>query len=267
MVDTPTPLTLVFSPEFGAPHLHPDGQVRYHIDRNLAGRIVAFKPVLPGVAPRSMFEIGRHVNCWLRIDRSPELNSEGYSVLNAFSRVHVTFQWMDVERYSWVGESRWFVIPGGVFLGKDGIRESSGAKNGVFLNGARLSDGGNPEPLFQGGGFEANLSLGVYGRIIVMDGLLDDHSTGWDRSRWEGPGWPSTQTDIRNDTGPHERRIQVEGEVVAEKTAQKPISNSPWFVPAILEPGWVWFKAQSPLLQALILVLAACLTALWIVER
>ena len=263
MPDIPTPLTLVIGPNFGAPHLHPDGTVRYHRDTNLAGRIVAFKPQLPGLPDRCMFEIGRHPSCWMRIDRNPQLNSEGYSVLNAFSRVHVTFQWMDSERYSWVGESRWFVIPGGVFLGKDGIRESSGAKNGVFLNGHRLPDGGNPEPLFALGQFEAHLALGLYGKIIVVDGLLDDHSTGWDRSRWEGQGWPIPESDHRDDTGQHERRLQVEGEVVAEKIQQLP-TNSPWFVPAIMEPGWDWFTSQNVVLQVFILALAGGLAALWI---
>jgi hypothetical protein len=46
--------------------------------------------------------------------------------------------------------------------------------------------------------------------------------------------------------------------------APKGAADSPWFVPIILEPAWVWFVAQHPLFQALILAMMAGLLALWI---
>lgn len=49
-----------------------------------------------------------------------------------------------------------------------------------------------------------------------------------------------------------------------KKEDKVPHPSTPWFVPAILDPGWLWFTAQPLLLQVLILILVAALAALWI---
>ena len=218
----PTPLSLVFGPDFGASHRHPDGEVRYWRDR-LAGHIRVFKPVVGGVE-RNMFELGRHPSCWLRIGwesvsghERQRTNEAGYPLFGAISRVMVTIAWASETDYPWISHSKWLVMPGGVYVGKDGHRESSTARNGVYLNGHRLSDGDNPESLFEPGQHEAYLSLGKTGRIIIVDGSLDEHSTGWPAQVWTGANWPDGEADEPStDLSP--QRLQVEGQVAAAKT-------------------------------------------------
>lgn len=221
----PTPLSLVFGPDFGAVHRHPDGEIRYWRDR-LAGHIRVFKPVVGGVE-RTMFELGRHPSCWLRIGwesvsghEQQRTNEAGYPLFGAISRVMVTFAWASEKDYPWISHSKWLVMPGGVFVGKDGNRESSTARNGVYLNGHRLSDGDNPETLFLPGQNQAFLSLGKTGRIIIIDGSLDEHSTGWPAQIWAGANWPDGDAEESSaDLSP--QRLQIEGQVAAAKNAHE----------------------------------------------
>jgi pSer/pThr/pTyr-binding forkhead associated (FHA) protein len=43
-------------------------------------------------------------------------------------------------------------------------------------------------------------------------------------------------------------------------------SNSPWYVPAILEPGWRWFTGQSTIFQFLTLVLVTIVLIVYFLE-
>ena len=233
------PLSLVFSPKFGAPHEDPDGEVRYYRDRYLRGRTLVFYPERPGCELRTTLEIGRHSGCWCRIGRNGVISPDGdeygptdqmgYEYLSAFSRVHCTFVWADAHAYPWLSESKWLVLLGGVFVGTGGRKETSLPRNGVWLEGRRLSDGDNPEPLFtrDGVGYMARLSLGVHGRILIFEKAMDEHSTGLPRSIWEGEGWPAPEPLPQP---PTLQRIELEQQVASEKsaTAVPPPMPSTW---------------------------------------
>jgi hypothetical protein len=149
----------------------------------------------------------------------------GYEYLSAFSRVHVTFVWADSTHYPWLSESKWLVLLGGVFVGKDGRKESSVPRNGVYLEGRRLSDGDNPEPLFSQGDYMARLSLGITGRILVFDRVFDEHSTGLPRSIWEGEGWPQSEPQPQIHGS---QRLELEHQVATEKHATIAVAPTTW---------------------------------------
>ena len=67
-----------------------------------------------------------------------------------------------------------------------------------------------------------------------------------------------TLSSKEGDTDPPTEMGQAEG------NPESSSNGSPWFVPALLTPALAWFTAQSPLLQALALVLVSLLLALWI---
>jgi hypothetical protein len=229
------PLSLVFSPKFGAPHEDPDGEVRYYRDRYLRGRTLVFYPELRGAEPRTTFEVGRHSACWCRIGRNGVISPDGdeygatdqmgYEYLSAFSRVHITFVWADAKAYPWLSESKWLVLLGGVFVGTDGRKESSLPRNGVYLEGRRLSDNDNPEPLFAPGDYMARISLGITGRILVFERALDEHSTGLPRSIWEGDGWPIPEPPPHP---PTLQRLELEQQVASEKHATVTVAPTTW---------------------------------------
>lgn len=228
------PLSLEFSPTFGAPHEDPDKTVRYYRDTYLCGRTLSFDPDNLSSRHRTTVEIGRHAHCWARIGRNGvttedgheigSTDSQGYEFLSTFSRVHCTFVWADATHYPWLHESKWLILLGGVFVGPGGRKESSLPRNGVYLNGKRLSDADNPEPLFAAGSSIAKVSLGVTGRIIIFNHLRDEHTTGLPASIWTGEGWPNDPPAIKATPG---RRLEIEQQVATEKMPETPTTIPP----------------------------------------
>lgn len=210
-MDKVTPLTLIFSPNFGAVHWDTDlEQLIKYRDDNLAGRQIVFEPHIPNQPIQLTFEMGRHPDCWIKIgwekDRETGQKREwrdnrGYPIMNYYPRITLTFQWMSAEQWAWVAESAWFVIPGGVFTNADGIRERSGRNLDLYLNGQLATSEGNPESLFPHGQDRVCLTIvnrdihqrfeaPYEGKIIILGFPLDQFTTGWPASVWDGPNWP-----------------------------------------------------------------------------
>jgi hypothetical protein len=287
-VDRPTDLTLAFSPGFGAAHWdlasggflsNPKGGLI--IRDGVANRVVVFHPMISKTQARTTFEIGRHPTCWLKIGwyKNPYsgkfqevADDRGYPLMNYFPRITLTFQWMDASRWSWVGESAWFVIPGGVFMNKDGVRERSGANLDVYLNGALISSEGNPEPLFPGGSTQTHIAIlnrdvhskhdvPYAGKMIVIDGALDKHTTGWPASIWDLEGyWPAQPKPQHKAPEPEalEQNAEIEEAIAQSKETQ---NNRPWYA-AHLEAAWAWFTSKNTTVQLIILVLVSAGAAL-----
>ena len=276
MASTPSPFSLVFSPNFGAEHFHiGTGEIRYHVDMNLAGAIRVPKIHVNSngkLTIRKTIEIGRHRDCTIRLgyDRNTggqAQDEDGYPLFNLWSRKMVTLTWLDSGEYQWVGRSAWFVMAGGVWVNDDGLKEWGLPKNGVWLNGELLRSN-DPCPLFQDGADGAKLQLGADGKIIVLDRVLDQFSTGWDASVWI-VGWgkpevigPPKSPDQDTDRG--QKRLEA-----AESVAQQSQTAQPWQTQtaiAILSPLWDWFKSKGKLEQFLWFLLIGALSALllWI---
>lgn len=268
----PTPLTLVFSPEFGAVHWDTDlGQLLKYRDDNLAGRQIVFQPSVPGQPLRLSFEVGRHPNCWVKIgwekDRETKQAREwkdnrGYPIMNYYPRITLTFQWMDVSDGVWVDESSWFVIPGGVFVNGDGIRERSGKNLDLYLNGRLATSEGSPEPLFFGGRNQVCLTVvnrdihdrfesAYEGKIIVLGYALDQYTTGWPSDIWHGPNWPipPLPQKLPPDATALKQQADVERAVMASKPPEETTGRTWADVVAIALHGpdsvedRVWYRA------------------------
>lgn len=200
----PAPLTLIFGPKFGAYHNYGPNDVRYVIDRSLAGAIRPLKK-LPKV------EIGRSSQCQIQIGREGGVDANMRPLLNAFSRKHATLLWMDMG-----SDYRWVVMTGGIFVSPDGTREDSNPLDGVFLNGRRIPPQ-NPEPLFENGLDFAKLSLGLHGRIIIQNTIFDENTTSYPEDTWRGEGWPKKEqlTRVNEDTSPGVQRLKAEDAIAA----------------------------------------------------
>ena len=293
-METPSKLTLAFSPNFGAVHwdvrsggfLTNSKGSNIIRDENLAGRLVVFKPELPGAPPRTMFEIGRHPACWLKIGWAKEpysgkfkevIDEKGYPLMNYFPRISLTFQWMDASEWAWVGRSAWFIIPGGVFINKDGARERSGANLDVYLNGKTVSSEGNPEPLFPNGIGQVSIAVvnrdvhskfdvPYEGKIIVMDRALGKHTTGWPAAVWEGPSWPVLPPPVELPPPPDalKENAEIEEAVAVQKMnsdSQGTLRERPWYAMHI-EAAWAWYTAKGTFTQMVFLVLGSAGLAL-----
>ena len=284
----PTILTLAFGPSFGA--VHWDAAAGEFMknergglilrDENLAGRIVLFKPLVPGAKePRTTFEVGRHPHCWLKIGWAKDrytgkfrevADERGYPLMNYFPRISLTFQWMDAEEWNWVGQSAWFVIPGGVFLNKSGVRERSGANLDVYLNNRLINASGNPEPLFPDGITQTSIAVlnrdvhskfdvPYAGKIIALDKALDRHTTGWPSAIWSGPSWPVLLPPV--DKEPKPDALSQNADVEEAITESKAHNDRPWYA---LDMGqvWAWYSSKSTLAQMAFLILGSCGAAL-----
>jgi hypothetical protein len=249
--DMPTPLTLVFGPDFGAVHWDTDlGQLLKYRDDNLAGRQIVFQPNLPRQPLRLTFEVGRHPDCWIKIgwEKDRETNAirerkdgRGYPVMNYFPRITLTFQWMSADEWAWVGESSWFVIPGGIFTNADGVRERSGRNLDLYLNGRLATSEGNPEPLFQSGRSQVCLTVvnrdihsrfeaDYNGKIIILGYRLDQYTTGWPADVWTGPQWPTPLPPTEADTSATaiKQQADVEQAALASKSAAATTTGRTW---------------------------------------
>lgn len=284
----PTVMTLALGPSFGA--VHWDAAAGEFMknerggfilrDENLAGRLILFKPQVPGIKePRTTFEIGRHPQCWLKIGWAKDLYSgkfrevtdeRGYPLMNYFPRISLTFQWMDAEEWNWVGQSAWFVIPGGVFLNKSGVRERSGANLDVYLNNRLISSSGNPEPLFPDGITQTSIAVinrdvhskfdvPYAGKIIALDKALDRHTTGWPSAIWEGPSWPVL--DLPKEAEPKPEALAQNADVEEAITVGKTQDDRPWYALHI-EAAWAWYSGKSTLAQLAFMALGSASAAL-----
>lgn len=291
----PTTLTLAFAPNFGA--VHWDAAAGEFMrnergglilrDENLAGRTILFRPILPRtVKPRTTFEIGRHPHCWLKIgwtkDRYTQefhevTDDRGYPLMNYFPRISLTFQWMDASEWGWVGQSAWFVIPGGVFLNKAGVRERSGANLDVYLNGQLINASGNPEPLFPNGQDTTCLAVinrdvhnqfdvPYAGKIIALDKPLDRHTTGWPASVWDGHNWPILPPP--KEKKPEPEALAKNADVEEAITESKSSSDRPWYS-VDMDQVWVWYSTKGTLTQMILLTLISANAALliWVWKR
>lgn len=284
---SPTPLTLVFNPQFGAVHWDTIAKGFTHNskggiiirDENLAGRIFIFKPQLPGAQLRTMFELGRHPSCWLKIGWAKDhetrqfkevVDDIGYPMMNYFPRITLTFQWMDAEEWGWVGQSAWFIIPGGVFINKAGVRERSGANIDVYLNNVLINSSGNPEPLFPRGLDQMSIAIinrdvhnkfkvPYAGKIIALDKTLDKHTTGWPAAIWEGPSWPVLGPPI--EAAPEAEALVHQANVEEEITKSKRSSDRPWYA-LDMSAVWAWYTSKSTFTQLVFMVLGSASAAL-----
>jgi hypothetical protein len=207
-----TPLTLVFSPDFGAVHWDADQEKLIHYrDDGLAGKQIVFEPRVSNEQLKLTFQIGRHSDCWIRIgwrgqdacQNQEWLDSRGYPVMGYYPPITLTFQWMDAKG-TWAWSSGWFVIPGGV-LTMNGVCERFGKNLDLYLNGRLAAVDGNPEPLFLkdmdrvclavvNRDFHRRYDVSCQGKIIIFEFPLDRQSTG--RLLWEGPQWPTLPVSV-----------------------------------------------------------------------
>lgn len=286
-MDTPSKLTLAFSPNFGAVHWDAvAGEFMKNErgglilrDENLAGRPIVFNPKLPGAPTRTMFEVGRHPGCRIKIGwakdlytgKSREVTDErGYPLMNYFPRISLTFQWMDEKDWGWVGQSAWFIIPGGVFLNHKGVRERSGINLDVYLNGRLVRAIGNPEPLFPDGLTQMSIAVinrdvhekfdvPYAGKIIALNRALDRHTTGWPAAVWIGPSWPVLLPPKKIEPDPE--ALSQNADIEEAITESKAHDDRPWYALHI-ESIWAWYTAKSTFTQMVFLVLASAGLAL-----
>lgn len=270
-----TPLTLIFSPDFGAVHWDADQERLIHYrDDGLAGKQIVFEPRLSGEQLKLTFQIGRHPDCWIRIGLRGDakldqewLDSRGYPVMGYYPPITLTFQWMDANVWAW--SAGWFVIPGGVLNHANGSSERFGENLDLYLNGQLAAIDGNPAPLFFKGmdqvclsvvnrEFHRRYNVPFQGKIIIFEYPLERQPT--NRLPWDGELWPLlpalNKPGLTTDRGD------------PPKTAANLLAGRTWAdVAVVLLHGpdtienQLWYRAWSLVLTGLLLI------GLWLWKR
>jgi len=291
----PTPFSLVISPEFGAVHwdtqtggfLHNERGGLILRDESLAGRNLVFNPVAGYIEPRTTFEMGRHTSCWLKIgwvkDRFTKewrevTDNSGYPLMNYFPRITLTFQWMDAAHWSWVEESAWYVVPGGMFVNKAGVRERSGANLDVYLNNVLIKSHDNNEPLFQKGDertciaiinrdIHHSFDVPYEGKIIALDYELDKYTTSWPSSVWTGELWPTLPPPAGQRPLAESMAKNTDLELATPDSKRKE-HDGPWYS-VDMDQVWAWYSQKGTLTQMILITLISTNAALliWVWKR
>ncbi len=166
------------------------------------GRQLVFQPQQCDQPLTLVFDVGQHPDCWIRVGKKSYPKG-----VSTFPQITLTFQWVSAEEWTWIDESSWFVVMGGIFVDALGHREKTRVLD-LYLNNRLVTSDNNPELLFPPGrsqvcltvvnrDIHSRLDIDYNGKIIILNYCLDQYATSWPADVWTGPQWPSAQaTDV-----------------------------------------------------------------------